>query len=105
MKDCQKSISLALSVPVSYTHLGYWFLVGVLALVKIGADVILPPNSRAGTLRGLAHGLDVLLTDSGAGEVASRVALESSETEAAPMRFDAANSRIDFFTSGSARCV
>lgn len=81
---------------------GYWFLVGVLALVKIGADVILPPNSRAGTLRGLAHELDVLLTDSGVGEVASRVALESSETEAAPMRFDVANSRIDFFTSGSA---
>ena len=80
---------------------GYWFLVGLLALVKIGADVILPPNSRAGTLRGLAHELDVLLTDSGAGEVASRVALESSETEAAPMRFDVANSRIDFFTSGS----
>jgi len=80
---------------------GYWFLVGLLALVKIGADVILPPNSRAGTLRGLAHELDVLLTDSGVGEVASRVALESSETEAAPMRFDVANSRIDFFTSGS----
>ena len=29
---------------------GYWFIVGVLALVKIGADVILPPNAQSGTL-------------------------------------------------------
>src|ERR1022692_1816433 len=70
---------------------GYWFLVGVLALVKIGADVILPPNSQAGTLRGLAQEMDSLLTDSDAGEAAKRIILESSETEAAPMRFDAAN--------------
>jgi acyl-coenzyme A synthetase/AMP-(fatty) acid ligase len=80
---------------------GYWFLVGVLALVKIGAEVILPPNSQAGTLRGLAQEMDSLLTDSDAGEAAKRIILESSETEAAPMRFDAANSRVDFFTSGS----
>ena len=80
---------------------GYWFLVGVLALVKIGADVVLPPNSRAGTLRELAGESDALITDTDAGDVTSRITLESSETEAAPMRFDVASSRLDFFTSGS----
>ena len=80
---------------------GYWFLVGMLALVQIGADVMLPPNSQPGTLRGLEQDFDGLLTDSGAGEVASRFILESSESEAGPIRFEVANSRIDFFTSGS----
>lgn len=80
---------------------GYWFVVGVLALVKIGAEVVLPPNSQTGTVRGLAHEMDALLTDSDAGEASKRIVLESSETEAAPIRLDTANSRVDFFTSGS----
>ncbi len=80
---------------------GYWFLVGVLALAYIGADVILPPNSQIGTLRAFAHDFDALLTDLGAGMGAGSIGVESSEREAAPIRLDAANSRIDFFTSGS----
>jgi acyl-coenzyme A synthetase/AMP-(fatty) acid ligase len=80
---------------------GYWFLVGVLALTGIGAEIILPPNSQAGTLRALAHDFDALLNDSGVSEIANTIGLESSERDAAPMQFSVANSRIDFFTSGS----
>ena len=43
---------------------GYWFIVGVLALAKIGADVILPPNAQTGTLLSVASEVDGLLTDS-----------------------------------------
>ena len=80
---------------------GYWFIVGVLALVKIGAEVILPPNARAGTLRSLAPEFDALVTDSAAIELAGKVGLESSPREAAPFHMDVEKSRVDFFTSGS----
>lgn len=80
---------------------GYWFIVGVLALVKIGADIILPPNAQAGTLRTLASEVDALLTDSEAIDLAGKVALESSPAEVAPFHIDIEKGRIDFFTSGS----
>ena len=80
---------------------GYWFLVGVLALVKIGAEVILPPNSQAGTLRGLDQKIDVLLTDSDAGEASKKIILESSRGRNRAYRLDTAACRVDFFTSGS----
>jgi acyl-coenzyme A synthetase/AMP-(fatty) acid ligase len=80
---------------------GYWFIVGVLALRRIGADVILPPNVQAGTLRSLASEFDAFLTDSEALEVSCKALLESGRTEAAPFHIDLDNGRIDFFTSGS----
>ncbi|MFZ0890409.1 MAG: AMP-binding protein [Candidatus Binataceae bacterium] len=80
---------------------GYWFLVGVLALVKIGADVILPANAQAGTLRSLAGEFDALVTDSGAVDFPPQVMLEPAGTGASPMRLDTTKSRLDFFTSGS----
>jgi len=80
---------------------GYWFIVGVLALMKIGADVILPPNAQAGRLRSLAHEFEVLLTDSEAVDLEGKVALEPSAAEAPPFQIDIEKRRIDFFTSGS----
>ncbi len=80
---------------------GYWFIVGILALVKIGADVILPPNAQAGTLRTLASQVDALMTDSAAIDHVGSVELESSPADVAPFRIDTEKSRICFFTSGS----
>jgi len=80
---------------------GYRFIVAILALVKIGAEVILPPNVQAGTLRSLAREFDALLTDSEDVDLANKFVLESSPAEAAPFRIDTEHSRIDFFTSGS----
>lgn len=80
---------------------GYWFIVGVLALVKIGADVILPPNAQTGTLLSLASEVDGLLTDSEAIEHAKVIVLESGAAYVAAFQTDFEKGRIDFFTSGS----
>jgi acyl-coenzyme A synthetase/AMP-(fatty) acid ligase len=101
LHNAQRLSSRSIRRAVVVCEDGYWFLVGVLALTRIGAKVILPPNSQAGTLRTLAHDFDAILTDSDANEIPSRVVIESGERAAAPIRLDAANSRIDFFTSGS----
>lgn len=80
---------------------GYWFIVGVLALMKIGADVILPPNPQAGTLRNLANEYDVLLTDPAAVGLEEKIALEAGPAGAPPFQSDIEKCRVDFFTSGS----
>ena len=43
----------------------YWFTVGLLALVRIGARVMLPPNERPATLREFQPEFDALVTDTG----------------------------------------
>ncbi|MGH7842569.1 MAG: AMP-binding protein [Candidatus Binataceae bacterium] len=80
---------------------GYWFIVGVLALIKIGAEVILPPNAQEGTLRSLAGEVDALLTDTETIAVGNKLGLEASHAAAEPFALDNAEGRIDFFTSGS----
>lgn len=80
---------------------GYWFIVGLLALVKIGADVILPPNAQTGTLLNVARETDGLLTDSEAINSGNVIVLESGRAEVAPFKADFEKGRIDFFTSGS----
>ncbi|MBI3759847.1 MAG: acyl-CoA synthetase [Deltaproteobacteria bacterium] len=77
----------------------YPFIVGLLALIRIGAGVILPSNEQPGTLHGLQPEFDALVTDSDATHPAHRIALESAE--AGPFDFDPARSPITFFTSGS----
>lgn len=79
----------------------YWFIVGLLALLHIGANVILPPNEQPGALRGLQPEFDVLVTDFHAAGSAHQVLLESSASEAPPTHFDFARGHIGFFTSGS----
>jgi len=80
---------------------GYWFIVGVLALVKIGAEVILPPNAQAGTLLSLANEFDALLTDLETIDCAKKIAPRSSPVDVVPFQTDFEKTRIDFFTSGS----
>jgi acyl-coenzyme A synthetase/AMP-(fatty) acid ligase len=80
---------------------GYWFIVGILALAKIGADLILPPNAQSGTLVSFVSEIDVLLTDLEAIDCEKRIALKSSLVEVEPFQTDLEKARIDFFTSGS----
>lgn len=79
----------------------YQFLVGLVALLAIGADIVLPPNLQSGTIAALANDFDALVTDGRALGGVRTLALESAEPSAAPLRLDPARSRIDFFTSGS----
>jgi acyl-coenzyme A synthetase/AMP-(fatty) acid ligase len=80
---------------------GYWFIVGVLALVKIGADVILPPNAQTGTLVSVLGEVEGLLTDSWAIDHEKVIVLEPGRAEVAAFQADFEGGRIDFFTSGS----
>src|SRR5258708_324025 len=80
---------------------GYWFIVGVLALVKIGADVILPPNAQTGTLLSVLGEVEGLLTDSWAIDHEKVIVLEPGRAEIAAFQADFEKGRIDFFTSGS----
>jgi acyl-coenzyme A synthetase/AMP-(fatty) acid ligase len=80
---------------------GYWFIVGVLALVKVGADVILPPNAQPGTLLSVLGEVEGLLTDSWAIDHEKVIVLEPGHAEVAAFQADFEKSRIDFFTSGS----
>ncbi|MBF6568204.1 MAG: acyl-CoA synthetase [Candidatus Binataceae bacterium] len=80
---------------------GYWFMVGLLALIRIGAGVILPPNEQPGMLRGLQSEFDALVSDSNTAEAGRRIVIESSGSEAAPLHLDLEHDRIGFFTSGS----
>lgn len=80
---------------------GYWFIVGVLALVKIGADVILPPNGQPGTLRMIASEVDAILTDSNATDGEKIFVLQSGWTTIGPFRTDFGKGRLYFYTSGS----
>jgi acyl-coenzyme A synthetase/AMP-(fatty) acid ligase len=79
---------------------GYWFIVGVLALVKIGADVILPPNAQPGTLISVLGEVEGLLTDSWTIDHEKVILLEPGCAEVA-FQADFERGRIDFFTSGS----
>jgi acyl-coenzyme A synthetase/AMP-(fatty) acid ligase len=80
---------------------GYGFVVALLALLRIGADIVMPPNLQPGTIAGLCDRFDAIVTDQAASALARRIALEPAAPSARPFRFDASLSRIDFFTSGS----
>jgi acyl-coenzyme A synthetase/AMP-(fatty) acid ligase len=81
----------------------YWFLVGLLALLQIGAEIVLPPNAQHGTLEALRDAADVVVTDRAlngldnafvlmpAG-VSPKIALRALDPEAC---------RLILFTSGS----
>lgn len=70
---------------------GYHFIVGLLALLEIGADILLPPNLQPETLRRTGAGEEIVLT-----------ALPlRGEGDARPRLIDPSRSRITLFTSGS----
>ena len=79
----------------------YSFVVGLLALLQVGADIVLPPNTQSGTLRVIGPSYDLLVSDAARPDVARTFVLEPSDARIGPMTFDAERSRIDFFTSGS----
>jgi acyl-coenzyme A synthetase/AMP-(fatty) acid ligase len=80
---------------------GYWFIVGILALLKTGADAILPPNAQAGTLKSLAREIDTVLSDSQTARNPKELALEPSPAEVGSFSADFGKGRMYFFTSGS----
>ena len=79
----------------------YRFLAGLLALLHVGADVVLPPNARSGALRMIGDSFDLLVSDVSRPEVARSFLIESADAEAAPFLLDVERGRLDFFTSGS----
>ena len=79
----------------------YFFVVGLLALLQNGADIVLPPNTQSGTLRLIGSSYDLLVSDRDRPDVARTFVLEPGGAETGPLQIDVARSRIDFFTSGS----
>jgi acyl-coenzyme A synthetase/AMP-(fatty) acid ligase len=79
----------------------YRFLTALLALLHVGANVVLPPNAQSGTLRLIGDSYDLLVSDVDRPEVARSFVIQSAAAEAAPFQLAAAEGRLDFFTSGS----
>jgi acyl-coenzyme A synthetase/AMP-(fatty) acid ligase len=79
----------------------YVFVVGLLALLQAGVDIVLPPNTQGGTLRQIGASYDLLVSDRDRAEIARTFVLEPSDARVAPMPLAVERSRIDFFTSGS----
>ena len=79
----------------------YAFVVGLLALLHAGVDVVLPPNTQSGTLRLIGPSYDLLVSDRARSDVARTFVLEPAGAAVEPMPLAVARSRIDFFTSGS----
>lgn len=80
---------------------GYWFIVGILALLHSGADAILPPNAQPGTLKSFTGEIDAVLSDSATARSPEAIALEAGPAEVGPFTADFDKQRIYFFTSGS----
>jgi acyl-coenzyme A synthetase/AMP-(fatty) acid ligase len=79
----------------------FQFLVGMLALLQAGAEIVLPPNTQAGTLSSFSGAVDLLVTDEIRPAVANVLVLEPAGTEPPREPVLPAQTRIDFFTSGS----
>jgi acyl-coenzyme A synthetase/AMP-(fatty) acid ligase len=81
---------------------GYWFLVGLLALLQIGAEIVMPPNAQPQTLSALRRDGDPVVTDRA---VSHDGAVLLQPAEGGPTRalqhLDPARCRFSFFTSGS----
>jgi acyl-coenzyme A synthetase/AMP-(fatty) acid ligase len=79
----------------------FQFVVGMMALLQAGAEIVLPPNAQPGTLSAFSEVTDLLVTDVARSHVPS-LRLETggrSSRKVVPPTI--ANSRIAFFTSGS----
>jgi acyl-coenzyme A synthetase/AMP-(fatty) acid ligase len=79
----------------------FQFVVGMMALLGAGAEVVLPPNSRPGTLASLAGTFDMLVSDEVLLAGTEALVLDGSGDSGAPPAIDPPSARIDFFTSGS----
>lgn len=80
----------------------FQFVVGMMALLQAGSEVVLPPNAQPGTLQAFADEADLLVSDHNHSGVANALILESAEASQRPtIPASATQIRIDFFTSGS----
>ncbi len=79
---------------------GYWFIVGLLSLLTIGAEVVLPANAQDGTLRSIADEVDAIVVDSESANVPKKTVLRSSAGEGVSF-LATLDASIRFFTSGS----
>ncbi len=79
----------------------FQFLVGMMALLGADAEVVLPPNSRPGTLASLAGTFDILVSDEVQLAGTETLVLDGSGSASAPPTVEPSTARIDFFTSGS----
>lgn len=79
----------------------YRFLVGLLALLQTGAEIVLPPNIKLGMLRTLYESCDAIVTDNGATGIDDAIAPVTSDCDIQRFALDIDNRPIDFFTSGS----
>jgi acyl-coenzyme A synthetase/AMP-(fatty) acid ligase len=85
---------------------GYCFIVGLLSLLRIGADIVLPPNLQIGTIAALADSFDAIVTDRAPADCGARaLTIEPAEPSERPLSLDPSRSHIDFFTSGSTGAV
>ena len=81
---------------------GYWFLVGMMALLQIGAAIVLPPNAQPGTLAALRDAADLVVCDRPVADAAEfRLAPAARGGGFALRRLDPQAARLEFFTSGS----
>jgi acyl-coenzyme A synthetase/AMP-(fatty) acid ligase len=82
---------------------GYWFLVGLLALLQAGAEIVLPPNAQPGTLAALRDAADRVVTDRALDGCDNAVVLASADgSDGSTLRtLDPAACRLTLFTSGS----
>lgn len=81
---------------------GYWFLVGLLALLQVDAEIVMPPNAQPGTLSALCQAGDLLVTDQPSPPIDSLTLAPAGDGEARALRpLDPERCRFSFFTSGS----
>ena len=79
----------------------FQFVVGLMALLQAGAEVVLPPNAQPGTLSSFADLTDLLVTDLSRDGHPNAFVLESAGASGGAVPAAAAQIRISFFTSGS----
>lgn len=82
---------------------GYWFLVGLLALLQAGAEIVLPPNAQPGTLAALRDAADSVVADRALDGCDNAVVLAAADVSyrATLRALDPAVCRLTFYTSGS----
>jgi acyl-CoA synthetase (AMP-forming)/AMP-acid ligase II len=78
----------------------YLFLVGLFALLAVGAEAVIPANSQAGTLAGLRDAWDLLVTDDPALSTPCLMLPAAPEPGAGPLP-DTIDGDLVLFTSGS----
>lgn len=85
------------------TEDSYWFVVGLLALFQVGAEIVLPPNGQPGTLEMLRDLADAVVTDRAPDGIITVFVLAAAAAPAATTLrpLDPAACSLTLLTSGS----